>query len=117
MRYEIKNCVPKSVVDSSSAKAYLDTLWSHQKEELLQEIKKLPMRTKWVIEFDRGIIPPSVRDDPILDSLCISTLTIDNVLEKQVTICTSRSDLKEHKGFWKKLKLLFSKKVVYTLEN
>ena len=117
MKYEIKNYVPKSVIDSSNAKAYLDALWTHQKDELLREIRKIPMRTKKVIEFNRGVVPPSLKDDPILDSLCISTLTIDDVLEKHVTLYTPRSDLKEHKGFWKKLKLLFSKKVVYTLKD
>ena len=114
MTYYIKDYVTKTIMDSQSSKMYVDTLFKHQKDELLEEIAKIPSRTRKVIEFDREIIPPNVEQDHLCNTLCVSSLTITDVIDKKTIVIPKPKPFITHKGFWKKLKLLFSKKIVYT---
>lgn len=119
MKYEVKNILPVTASDQN-VKSVVDLVFSHQKDELLKELKKMPMKVKKVVEFDRTVNSPKPWEDPLANVECISTLTIDDLDEKKVTIeppkvvekivPVYKTNYKPVKGFWNKLKLAFSKK-------
>lgn len=56
--------------------------------------------------------------DPLADVELITSVDVKYPITRQVVITKSiQEDYIEHKGFWSKLKLLFSKKSIYTKDT
>jgi len=79
---------------------------------LKDAVVDIPNNTWVAIRLSSEYKKAGVTDFDTQDKL-ITTLDIKDIKEEKVDIPKPR---KEYKGFWKKLKLAFSKKVVYTEE-
>jgi len=90
-----------------------------QKAELVQQAANKIGYRQWVaIKLDATTRSPEPWEDPLKPTEIISTLELKPIKEEhvEVRVMEPRFCHKEYKGFWKKLKLAFSKKVAYTEE-
>ena len=87
-----------------------------KKEIYLEASQKLPNNNWFTVKY-RSKVEKDFVADPLSPTYLIGALTIQPTQHEYVkTVVPVFVTYKEHKGFWKKLKLLFSKKSVYTEE-
>lgn len=108
---EIPTLLPDDVVELTK---------NEMKKELFYKLSKQISTGQWLAiklnEVDSKE-HPEITTDPMIRKMWIDLelKQIENEYVKIVSPITS--NYKSHKGFFKKLKLLFSRKVVYTDEN